>query len=77
MNIYLLRLGVFFYPLLLSFHFQITYKKVRSLQIGVDKIVRKVSINLLPDPKSAACIISIIIIIDTPAAANWFLHKIF
>ena len=33
-----------FYPLLVSFHLQITYRKVRNLQIGVDKLVGKVSI---------------------------------
>ena len=29
----------FFYPLLLSFHLQIVCRKVRNLQIGVDKLV--------------------------------------
>ena len=37
---------------------QITYKKVRNLEIGTDKFVEKVSINLL---HHAAWIISIII----------------
>ena len=32
---------------LVSFHFQIFYRKVRNLQIGVNKLVGKVSINLL------------------------------
>ena len=69
MNIY----WCFPYPLLLSFHLQIAYRKVRNLQIGVDKLVGKVLINLLHHEKSvvlsmftskaleAACIISIII----------------
>ena len=37
------------------------YRKVRNLQIGVNKLVGKVSINLLRHAKSAVCIISIII----------------
>ena len=32
-----------FYPLILSFHLQIAYGKVRSLLIGVEKLVGKVS----------------------------------
>ena len=36
-----------FYPLLLCFYIQITYREVRNLQIGVDKLVGKLSINLL------------------------------
>ena len=46
-NVYPLRLGASFYPLLVSFHLQITYRKVRNLQIGVNKLVGKVLINLL------------------------------
>ena len=44
------------YPLLLSLHLQnqIIYRKVRNLQIGVVKLVGKVSINLLCQAKSAA-----------------------
>ena len=58
--------------LLLSFHLQITYRQMRNLQIGVDKLIEKVSINLLHHAKSAACIISIIII-NVPAVA--YLHS--
>ena len=36
-----------FYPLLICFHLQIAYRKVRSLQIGVNKLVGKVLVNLL------------------------------
>ena len=43
-------------------------RKVRNLQIGVDKILGKVSINLLHHAKSTGFIISIIII-DAPAVA--------
>ena len=50
--------------LLLSFRLQIAYRKVRNLEIGVDKLVGKVSINLLCHAKVSACIINIIIIID-------------
>ena len=52
MSIYPLHHGVSFYPLLLSFHLEITGKKVRNLQIG-DTFVGKVSINLLHHAKSA------------------------
>ena len=41
------------YSLLVNFQLQITYKKVKNLQIGVDKFVEKVSINLLCPAKSA------------------------
>ena len=55
---------------IISFCLQIPYRKVRNLQTGVDKLVGKVSINLLCYAKSAACIISIIsIIINAPAVA--------
>ena len=67
MNVFPLCHGVSFYPILVNFCLQITYRKVRNLQIGVDKLVGKVSINLLRLAKSTACVI--IIIIDVPAAA--------
>ena len=38
--------GASLYPLLLDFHLQIIYRKERNLQIGVDKLVRKASMNL-------------------------------
>ena len=47
MNVYPLCHGVFFYLLLVSFHLQIAYRKVRNLQIGVDKLVEKVLRNIL------------------------------
>ena len=55
MNIDPLRHHVFFHPLLLSFHLQnqIIYRKVRNLQIGIVKLVGKVSINLLCQANSA------------------------
>ena len=56
---YPLHHGVSFHPLLFIFHLQITYRKVRNLKIGVDKLVGKVSIHLLHQQKSAAYIISI------------------
>ena len=31
--------GASFYPLLVSFHLQTTYEKVRNLRIGVNKLV--------------------------------------
>ena len=44
-----------------SFHLHIAYRKVRNLRIGVNKLVGKVSINLLcHTTKSAVCVISII-----------------
>ena len=45
MNVYPLYHGVSFYPLLFSFCLQI--RKVRNLQIGIDKLARKISLNLL------------------------------
>ena len=57
MNAYPLCHSVFFYHLLLSFCLQFTYRKVRNLRIGVDKLVGKVSINLFRHVKSAACVI--------------------
>ena len=56
---------------------------MRILPVGVDKLVRNVSINLLPHTnfitslfesllfytKSATCVISIIVIISTPTVA--------
>ena len=45
--------GASFYPLLVSFRLQITYRKVRNLQIDVNKLVGKVLINLLRHAKSA------------------------
>ena len=68
MNINPLHHGVSLHPLLLSFHLQIAYRKLRNLQIGVDKLVGKVLINLLHHTKSAPCIISIILI-NVPAVA--------
>ena len=46
-NIYPLHHGVSFHPLSVSFCLQIAYRKVRNLQIGVDKFLIKVLINLL------------------------------
>ena len=66
-NTYPLRQGASFCPILVSFHIQITYRKVRNLQIGVNKLVGKVPIKLLRLSKSAICIISIIF--DAPAIA--------
>ena len=65
--------------LFVSFHLQITYRKVRNLRIGINKLVGKVFINLLHHAKSAICVISIIsIIIDAPAIAykSWLLVKL-
>ena len=68
MNVDPLHHDVFFYPLLVSFHLQIAYKKVRNLQNRVDRLVGKVLIHSLHHTKFArACIISIII--DAPAVA--------
>ena len=75
MNIYPLGHGVSFYPLLIGFHLQITYRKVQNLQIGVDKLVGKVSMNLLHHAKSAACIISIIINMPAVAYAHSYRKK--
>ena len=44
-KIYPQRNDASFYPLLVSFCLQIAYIKVRNLQIGVNKLVRMVSIN--------------------------------
>ena len=66
MNVYLQQNGVSFYPLLVSFCLQITYRKVRNLQIDIDKLVGRLLIKLILHlAKLAACIISIII--DAPA----------
>ena len=46
-NIYPLHHATSFYPLSVGFHLQIAYRKVRNMQIGVDKLVGKVLINLL------------------------------
>ena len=46
-NVYPLQHGAFVYPLLLSFHLQVAYRKVRNLQIDVNKLIGYVSINLL------------------------------
>ena len=43
---YPLRHAASFYLLLVSFCLQIAYRKVRNLQIGVNKLVGYVSINL-------------------------------
>ena len=40
-SIHLLYSGAYFYPLLVSFHLQITYRKVRNLHSGVDKFAEK------------------------------------
>ena len=45
MSIYPLHHGVFYYPLLLTFHLQIAFRKVRNFQIGVEKLVGKVLLN--------------------------------
>ena len=71
-NVYPQRHDASFYPLLVSFHLQIASRKVRNLRIGVNKLVRKVSINLLRHVKfimsqSATSVISIIIAV--PAIA--------
>ena len=56
-----------FYPVLVSFHFRIAYRKVRNLQISINKLVGMASINLLHTlsllhhTKLAACVISIIV----------------
>ena len=60
-KVYPLHHGASFILLLVSFHHQITYRKVRNLQIGVNKLVGKVSINLLHHAQSATCVISIFI----------------
>ena len=57
--------------LLFSFRLQITYKKVKNLQIGADKCVGKVSINLLHLVKSVSCIIHTI----TDAASVTYIHS--
>ena len=38
-NVYPLRHGASFYPLLISFRLQIVYRKVRNSRIGVNKLV--------------------------------------
>ena len=38
-NVYLLRRGASFYPLLVSFRLQIAYRKARNWRIGVNKFV--------------------------------------
>ena len=55
-NVYQLHHGASFYPLLLSSRLCIAYRKVTHLQIGIDKLVGKVSIDLLHRAKSAACV---------------------
>ena len=48
MNVHPLHHSVSFYPLLFRLHLQVANRKVRNLQISVDRLVGKVSINLLP-----------------------------
>ena len=50
-DVYPLHHGASFYPLLVSFRLQITYRKVRNSQIHVNKLVGQVSINLLHHTK--------------------------
>ena len=58
--------GVSFYLLLVSFHLQITYRKIRNFPVGIKKLVGKVSINLLlMSCKVRVCIISMIINVPT------------
>ena len=45
-NVDLLHHDASFYPLLVSFHLQIAYRKVRNFRIGVNKLVGKVSKSL-------------------------------
>ena len=56
-----------FILLLVSFCLHIAYRKVKSLQIGVHKLLGNMLVNLLSQAKSAACVISIII--DIPIIA--------
>ena len=66
-NVYPLLYGVSFTgSLLVSFCLQIAYNKMRNLQIGLDKLVGKVLINLLRHTKSVAWVS---IIINVPAVA--------
>ena len=70
-----------FYPLLVSFHLQITYRKVRNLQIGVNKLLGKVSINLLHHVKfitSAQCRQADVNqhLHNTNVIIIWCLHKV-
>ena len=53
-NIHPLHHGASFYPWLVSFCLQIAGE---NLQMGVDKLVGKVSINILLHVKLAACVI--------------------
>ena len=57
------------FPLSLSLHLHVACRKVRNLQIDVDKLVGKVSINLLHHAKSFTCVISIIIVVPTASYA--------
>ena len=79
-NVYPLHHGASFYPLLVSFRLQIAYRKEINSQIGVNKLVGKVSINLLCHakfivPRKGYCVkfyyVShlISIIIDAPAVS--------
>ena len=72
-NVYSLRHSASFYPFLVSFRLQIAYRKVRISQIGVNKLVGRVLINLLRAKfivSSCLCIISIIII-NVPAVSRF------
>ena len=53
------------------YYFHLQIEKVTKLQIGVDKLVGKVSIHLLHHAKSATYIVSIII--DVPAVV--YIHS--
>ena len=46
MNVDPLHNDVFFYPLLVSFHLPIAYKKVKNLENSVDRLVGKVLIHV-------------------------------
>ena len=49
MNVYPLHHSVSFYPSLLTFHLQITYRKIRNLQIDVDKLVGDIAVYKQPE----------------------------
>ena len=53
------------FPSVQSIYPQITYSKVRNLQIGVEMLVGKVSTNLFHHSKPASC--TIIIVAPTDA----------
>ena len=73
MNVYPMYHGVSCYPSLLTLCLQVTHRKMINLQKGGEKLVEKVSLNLIHHATSAVCInIIISVLVDVNAHHNAF-----